>query len=332
MLSMNRLLQLLVLATAYLALTTSLQFPLPRRSALVQRPASTPIRSSPLLETPNGGDQPKNTTPASSFLPWRALLAETLGTFWIVQIGTGAVMSAIFTSSLQSLWQIAVVWMLAIASAICVTAPISGAHLNPAITLSLALFRKFSWKQVLPYSLAQVVGATLASGVNYGLYAHLIRDFEAAQSAKRVTCIASAKVFGEYFGSTPRVVAFCAEALGTALLAAVVFALTHPRNKETSQNVPVPLMIGGTVAALICVLGPLTQAGFNPARDFGPRLVAYLAGWTQVAFQGAWLYIVAPLLGAPLGAALVDKVLFATDDEETSKNGGRSVNGDTPLQ
>jgi len=73
----------------------------------------------------------------------------------------------------------------------------------------------------------------------------------------------------------------------------------------------VPPLIGLTVGGLICVCAPLTQAGFNPARDFGPRIVAWLAGWKTVAFQSAWLYIVAPIVGAVFGAALADRILFA---------------------
>lgn len=106
--------------------------------------------------------------------------------------------------------------------------------------------------------------------------------------------------------------AFLAEAFGTALLAFVVFALTHPRNhKDVPQKAFVPALIGSFVGGLIVVIAPLTQAGFNPARDFGPRLVAYLAGWRTIAFQGWWVYVVAPIVGAPIGAFLADKVLYA---------------------
>ena len=75
----------------------------------------------------------------------------------------------------------------------------------------------------------------------------------------------------------------------------------------------VPPLIGLTVGALVAVFAPLTQACFNPARDFGPRIVAFLAGWKEVAFQKFWVYILAPVVGAVLGAAVADKVLFAED-------------------
>lgn len=282
------------------------------------RDAPNTIRSSVFEHSLRAGQQQPEPT------PWRVLFAEAFGTFWIVQLGTGAVMSAVFTNSLTSLWEIAVVWIIAVTSAIIVTGPISGAHLNPAITLVLAMFRNFSWRRVVPYWLSQLAGAVAGSGVSYALYASLIRDFEASQGLVRATAVASAKVFGEYFGAPVSVAqAFAAEAFGTAILAAVIFAVTHPRNKETNA-VPPPMVIGGTVGALICVLAPLTQAGFNPARDFGPRIVAYAAGWTQVAFRSCWLYIVAPMLGAIFGAAFIDKVLYATGSDKNPT----AVNGD----
>lgn len=73
----------------------------------------------------------------------------------------------------------------------------------------------------------------------------------------------------------------------------------------------VPPLIGLCVAGLISVVAPISQAGFNPARDVGPRIVAWLAGWKQIAFSKCWVYVVGPLVGAPVGAFLADKVLFA---------------------
>jgi glycerol uptake facilitator protein len=107
-------------------------------------------------------------------------------------------------------------------------------------------------------------------------------------------------------------VAFLAEAFGTGILSFVIFALTNPKNTEV-KSAFVPPLIGLTIGALIAVLAPLTQAGLNPARDFGPRIVAFLAGWKTVAFQGWWLYVLAPIVGALAGAALADKVLYADE-------------------
>lgn len=103
--------------------------------------------------------------------------------------------------------------------------------------------------------------------------------------------------------------AFFAEAFGTGVLAFVIFGLTHPRSDAQTKKVYVPPLIGATVGALICVIAPLTQAGLNPARDLGPRIVAWLAGWKGVAFTKWWLYVLAPIAGAPIGAALAENLM-----------------------
>lgn len=127
--------------------------------------------------------------------------------------------------------------------------------------------------------------------------------------------VLSASTFGEYWSLSSWKTAFLAEAFGTAILAFVIFALTNPRNETTSKNsLLVPPLIGSTVGALISFIAPLTQVGFNPARDFGPRIAAALAGWGRgIAFQGWWVYVLAPLVGAPLGAMVADKVLYKED-------------------
>eukprot|EP00536_Pseudo-nitzschia_multiseries_P006202 jgi/Psemu1/239177/estExt_Genewise1.C_1290038 len=246
------------------------------------------------------------------------MLAELIGTFLIVFIGTGSVSSAIFTDSLLGLFQIASVWIIAVTIAICTTASISGAHLNPAISIAFAIVRpskSFNWNKVLPYSFSQFLGAILGSWLNLVVYSSSIAAFEAKNGIVRSAAsgIASAKAFGEYFvHPVTTVTAFLAESIGTAILAFVIFALTHPKN-DTMKSGFVPPLIGLTVGGLIAVFAPLTQAGFNPARDFGPRIVAWFAGWKTVAFSSSWLYIVAPIIGAIAGAALADRVLYSSD-------------------
>jgi hypothetical protein len=135
---------------------------------------------------------------------FREMIAELIGTFLIVQIGTGSVMSAVFTDSLVGLFQIASVWIIAVTVAICATASISGAHLNPAVSFAFALLRPskaFGWKKVIPYSAAQLLGAVMASWVNLILYSSSIAAFESTNNIVRASSsgIASAKAFGEYF-------------------------------------------------------------------------------------------------------------------------------------
>jgi len=147
------------------------------------------------------GEDP-NYSACERFKFLRELFAECLGTFMIVQLGTGAVMSAIFTNSLVGLFQIAAVWVIAVTLAICSTASISGAHLNPAISIAFALFRRsktFGWSKVIPYILAQTLGAMLGSWTNLLMFGSSIREFETANGIIRSSAnsIASAKAFGE---------------------------------------------------------------------------------------------------------------------------------------
>lgn len=263
-----------------------------------------------------GGNQPTGSSNSKRLL--REMVAEMIGTFLIVSFGTGAVMSAVFTESLVGLFQIASVWIIAVTVAISTTASISGAHLNPAISIAFALLRpskSFGWAKVIPYTVSQLVGAILGSAVNLLIYGSSIAAFESSNGIVRAsaTGIASAASFGEYFfDPVSTKIAFLAEAFGTAILSFVIFALTNKKN-DTAKDAYVPGLIGLTVGALIAVIAPLTQAGFNPARDFGPRIVAFLAGWKSVAFRGWWVYIFGPIVGAVIGAFTADKILFAED-------------------
>ena len=101
--------------------------------------------------------------------------------------------------------------------------------------------------------------------------------------------------------------AFVAEAIGTFFLAFIVFALIDPRNTARPASYLTPVFIGLTIAMLISVIAPLTQASFNPARDFAPRLFAFLAGWGSTAIPGPnghgfWIvYMIAPCVGSVCG-------------------------------
>jgi len=141
--------------------------------------------------------------------PWnqyliREMLAELVGTFLLVFIGTASVSSSIFTESLLGLFQVASVWIIAVTVAICATASISGAHLNPAISIAFAMVRpskSFNWRKVIPYIISQLSGAILGSWLNLLLYGSSIAAFEAKNGIIRsgASAIASARAFGEYY-------------------------------------------------------------------------------------------------------------------------------------
>lgn len=250
-----------------------------------------------------------------------ALIAEYVGTFVLVFFGVGAVNAAVATGAQAGLWQVAVVWAVGVTLGIYASASMSGAHLNPAITVAAAIYEGFSWLRIVPYALAQTAGAASASLVLYSMFSEAIIEFERKRGLLRggPGSELSAMVFGEYFPNPSifgtaeeawRVVgpfsAFVAEFVGTAMLALLICTLTRDRNAARPSSGATPLFIGLSVAAIISVIAPLTQAGLNPARDFGPRLVSYFLGWGEIAIpgpRGGWLsvYIVAPTLGAVLG-------------------------------
>ncbi len=249
-----------------------------------------------------------------------ACLAEALGTFILVLFGIGSVAAAVFTGAQVGLWQVAAVWGFGVTLAIYVTGAVSGAHLNPAISLAFAIFRsrQFPVNRLFAYWGAQLLGAVIAGVAVLILFNPFIDKFEADNDIVRgeIGSQKSAMAFGEYFpnpgmfdGVTIYVsplYAFAVEAFGTAILALVIFALTERRNAGIPTNGMVPFFIGFTVAALISLFAPITQAGWNPARDFGPRIVSWFAGWGDIAIPGPeagfWVYILGPLVGAPIGA------------------------------
>ena len=252
-----------------------------------------------------------------------ALIGELIGTFLLVFFGCGAVAAAVSTGAQVGVFQVAIVWGLGIAIAIHCTAAMSGAHLNPAVTIAFAAWQGFPRSRVLPYIAAQMIGAFAGAAVIFGVFADAIGAYEAAQGLTRGApgSEATAMIFGEYFpnpGGKPLTDtatamslgrAMFAEIVGTAVLVLVIFTVTDRRNPEAPQILTAGY-IGLTVTLLISLLGPLTMACFNPARDFAPRLFSSLAGWGSVPFTangalGWWVvYLVAPVAGGLLGGAL----------------------------
>lgn len=254
----------------------------------------------------------------------RECLAEVIGTFVLVFFGLGAVHAAVLFDAHVGLWQVASIWGAAVAMAIYAVGAVSGAHLNPAITLPLAVFRDFPWRKVGPYCAAQFAGAFLAAATLYLLLSGAIGEYERQAGLARGEAGSqrSAMLYADYFPN-PAIVgvdasawrqatlwhALWGEFIGTAALALIVFAATDRRSQLHPPAPGVPVMIALGLAMIIAVLAPLTMAGLNPARDFGPRLLAYFAGWGPIAIPGPrggffTVYIVAPLLGGVAGAGL----------------------------
>jgi len=237
---------------------------------------------------------------------WREFLGEVLGTFFLILIGCGAVaVSVLYPQEGHGLFQIALIWGFAIALAVYMTRHLSDAHFNPAITIAMVIAKRLPVAKLPIYFAAQFLGAFLAALLVYGLFAHSIADFENANGIIRGTpeSVQSAKMFGCYYSVPSMWLACCIEALGTFLLVLLVFSLTDTANVGRPGDALVPIFIGIGVALLITLFAPLTSAGINPARDFAPRMVAWLFGWGDAAFPDKhggffWVYIVSPLVGA----------------------------------
>jgi len=266
----------------------------------------------------NGGFQQDTIETFKTPPLWKLAMAESFGTFLIVQLGCGVVCSAKYASSFGSsaLFPIALIWGIAVTLAIYCMSPLeSGAHFNPAITIAMSMLRQpMSILKIGIYIASQLCGAVFASLLNYSVYKSSIAAYEVTTGIVRGTGASTSVVagaFGEYWGQTSALTAFSVEALGTAILAFVIFNLTNSKNKS---NPPVPALIGMTVTALIAIFAPLTQAGFNPARDFGPRLVTAWFGWGYaVSFKGWWVYVLGPIVGALIGGFVAEKIVWAKD-------------------
>jgi glycerol uptake facilitator protein len=241
------------------------------------------------------------------------LIAEALGTFIIVLFGTGSVaMVLLFGRGVPGeivnggYTNITVAWGLGVALAIYLTARVSGAHMNTAVTIALASFRSFPGRKVLPYCGAQVVGAFLAAAITYLNYrpAFLKADPELLRTAGVFTTFpAFPDVF--FAGLLDQVV-------GTALLVLLVFALTDERNMAPLANLG-PVLIGLVVVAIGMSFGAMHGYAINPARDLGPRLFTLVAGFRNNGLTdgtNAWIVpIVGPTVGGLIGGALYDSCI-----------------------
>jgi glycerol uptake facilitator protein len=254
---------------------------------------------------------------------WKELLGEFIGTAILVFIGCGSVAIAVVYYPLE-LWHIALIWSCGVALAIYATNKYSSSHLNPAVTLAMALAKKSNWKKVPTYFLAQLLGAMTSSALLLLLIDKDLHSFEVTRALIRgdTNSYKSAVMFGEFFPETISHLTACvAEALGTFILVLTIFILTA---KDRGIDNWIPILIGLTVGSIIMVVAPYTQAGLNPARDFGPRLIAYLGGWGDAAFpRTSWsfltVYILSPFAGGTI-AYYCQKLIYKLSYFASSEN------------
>jgi glycerol uptake facilitator protein len=245
------------------------------------------------------------------------VLAEFLGTLILIALGDGVVaMVTLFPTILESgetipgevvkggYTNITLGWGLAVFLGICVAARVSGAHLNPAVTLTLAFFRDFPWRKVLPYCAAQVAGAFAGAALVFVNYLPAFRDIDPDLSE-------TAGVFTT-FPAFPDawMHGLLDQVVGTAILLCLVLAIIDPRNRPVLAGFE-PLAIGLVVVAIGVSWGGMHGYAINPARDFGPRLFTAVAGFQNTGFDnGVFLVpIVGPLLGGLIGALVYDAMI-----------------------
>lgn len=208
----------------------------------------------------------------------RRLVAEAIGTFCLVGAGTGAVLVDGLTGGSLGVGGVAAAFGLVVAIMVMALGHLSGAHLNPAVTLAFAGARHFPAQEVAPYIGAQVAGAIAASAALRGVFG--------SDASLGVT---TPSFVGD--GS-----ALAIEAVLTAILMMVILAVATD-TRAVGQLAAIA--IGGTIALEALVMGPITGASMNPARSLAPALVAGEGG-------DLWIYLIGPVAGALAGAGIYE--------------------------
>jgi MIP family channel proteins len=241
----------------------------------------------------------------------RELLAEFLGTFVLIIFGVGVVAQTVLSKGAAgSMLSINVAWGLGVTMGCYVSAGVTGAHLNPAVTLALAVHRRFPWTKVLPYALAQIGGAFVASIVVFVTYHEALGAFDGGvrqvlgpQGTAGIWATYPQPFLSVFPGG------FIDQIVGTALLVGVIFGITDSRNSPAPSGLA-PVIVGLLVVLIGATFGFNAGYAINPARDFGPRLFTAVAGWGSEVFRAGngwwWIPIVAPPIGGVLGGWVYD--------------------------
>ncbi|NMI01828.1 MIP/aquaporin family protein [Pseudonocardia acidicola] len=258
------------------------------------------------------------------------LSAEFAGTMILILFGTGVV-AQVVTSPDKSLGghdSIAWAWGIGVTMGVYVAGRLSGAHINPAVTIAFATYKGFPWRKVLPYIVAQFLGAFVASLIVRVVYADAIRKVDPGHTIKTQGIFSTLPGNGVDGIGIPT--AFLDQIVGTAILIFVVFALVSAVNNPPLANMT-PFIIGFLVVGIGMAWG--TNAGYaiNPARDFGPRLGSLLTGYSTAMYDQHgnlyfWLPIIAPIIGGLIGGGLfvllIERYLPSEEEQEFIQSTG----------
>jgi glycerol uptake facilitator protein len=228
-------------------------------------------------------------------LPQRAL-AETLGTALLVLVGPGSVVATLTLAGDSTpavtgadLLGISFAFGLIIAALVYAIGKVSGCHINPAVTFALAATKRFPWREVPAYWAAQVVGAVIGAFAIWAVFAGSAIDLGMGQTSFNQDTVTWAS-------------AIFAEGIGTFILMFAILGIVDGRSPGDFAG----LVIGGTVIAIIMIVGPITGASLNPARAFGPELVSAIGGGATHWNQLVPVYILPGLVGSALAAFVYD--------------------------
>lgn len=244
----------------------------------------------------------------------RELAAEFLGTLVLIVFGCGSVAQVLLSNHDNGEYlSINLGWAIGVMLGVYVAGGVTGAHLNPAVTLALAVCRRFPWAKLAPYCVAQTAGAFVASAIVYVTYADALQAFDGG-----VRQVLGPEGTAGIWATYPQPFlnsltgGLVDQIVGTALLVLCIFAITDTRNRA-----PVPQLIPPLVGCVVLVIG--IAFGFNsgyainPARDLGPRLFTFLAGWGGEVFRAGhgwwWVPLVGPAIGGILGGGIYDLLI-----------------------
>ena len=265
------------------------------------------------------------------------LISEAVAVAIIIAIGDSvAAMYSLYDPSpyQHAYWGVCITWGLAVTIAIYTTASVSGCHANPAVTLALAMYRKFSWSKVLPYFAAQTLGGFVGAVFVYVIYVPVINLFNSTHQIARDAGGAAGVFFTHPGLAVTPTHAFMDEVLLTGVLVFGIFAITEKYNEQAPGANSGALIIGFLVAAIGASMGYLEAWALNPARDFGPRLFCFFAGWGSAAFPSPqnywWVPIAGPLLGGALGGVAY-QVLIHPYLPARIRASAQIIAGDQPM-
>jgi MIP family channel proteins len=241
----------------------------------------------------------------------REALAEFLGTFVLILFGAGVVAQFVLSrGTAGSYLAINLAWGLGVTMGCYVAGGVSGAHINPAVTIALAVHRGFPWRKVGPYIAAQMAGAFAASVVVYLTYVEALADFDGG-----VRQVLGTQGTAGIWATYPRAYlstfpgGFVDQVVGTAILMAVILGIIDTRNTAPPAGLA-PFIVGLLVVAIGAAYGVNSGYAINPARDLAPRLFTAIAGWGTEVFRAGngwwWVPVVGPIVGAVLGGWLYD--------------------------